>query len=199
METTILEKATGMFLKQGYKTVTMDDISSELNISKRTLYEYYSSKSELIEKSLTYVNKQFLNQLESIIALKQDALQEMFSLHHDTQKIFEIDSSAAAYELHKYYPKLGNKQKKYYKKKYVALIKKNLEKGIKEGVYRSDFDVDFVSVFMIVSFSAINDLDYFPESEYEHNDKRDLHLEYHLRSIISPKGMKSLETLLKKL
>ncbi|MTG96899.1 MULTISPECIES: TetR/AcrR family transcriptional regulator [Myroides] len=199
MEQQILEKATQMFLTQGFKTVTMDDIATELGISKKTIYQHYSSKPELIEKSLTNINHKFLQQLESTLKLDQEAIPEIVAAHKDINDIFLVDSSGCFYQLTKYYPKLAQKQKVFHEKKYVKLIEKNLEKGIKEGVYRSDIDIDFVARFHIASLVAIEDLDYFPESEYTHSEVHALHLEYHIKSIATEKGLKIFNKLFKEL
>lgn len=190
METQILEKATQMFLLQGFKTVTMDDIASELSISKKTIYQHFASKPELIEKALANINAKFLQQIEQTLKLDQEAIPEILAAHNDINDIFLVDSSGCFYQLSKYYPKLAQKQKIFHEKKYVKLIEKNLEKGIREGVYRSGIDVDFVARFHIASLTAIEDLDYFPEYDYTHMEIHALHLEYHIRSIATERGLK---------
>lgn len=190
METQILEKATEMFLTKGFKAVTMDDIATELGISKKTIYQHFASKPELIEKALAEINNKFLNQLETTLKRDEEAIPELLAAYNDINDIFLIDSSGCFYQLTKYYPKLAQKQKKYHEKKYVKHIERNLEKGIREGVYRPEVDVEYVARFYIASLVAIEDLDYFPESEYSHSEVHCLHLEYHIRSIATEKGVK---------
>lgn len=196
METQILEKATQMFLLQGFKTVTMDDIASELSISKKTIYQHFSSKPELIEKALANINAKFLQQLELTVKEDREAIPELLAAFDDINDIFLVDSSGCFYQLSKYYPKLAQKQKVFHEKKYVKILEKNLEKGIREGVYRSDIDVDFIARFHIASLTAIEDLDYFPESDYTHIEIHSLHLEYHIRSIATDKGLKMYKDLI---
>ncbi|MDM1395738.1 TetR/AcrR family transcriptional regulator [Myroides odoratimimus] len=198
METQILEKATQMFLSQGFKTVTMDDIAAELSISKKTIYQHYASKPELIEKALASINAKFLITLEQTLKEGREAIPEILAAHDDINQTFLIDSSACFYQLTKYYPKLAQKQKIFHEKKYVRLIEQNLEKGIKEGVYRSEIDIDYVARFHIASLVAIEDLDYFPDSDYSHLEIHALHLEYHIRSIATEKGLKIFKELTQK-
>lgn len=189
METQILEKATKMFLAKGFKSITMDDIAGELSISKKTIYQHFASKPELIEKCLAYVNTQFLQRIEATISKNQNAIPEILDAHLDIHTVFSIDSSASFYQLTKYYPKLAQKQKIYHEKKYTILIENNLEKGIQEGVYRKDIDVDYLARFHLASLVAIEDLDYFPETDYPHAEVHAMHLEYHIRSIATEKGL----------
>lgn len=197
MESEILLKATEMFLAQGYKTVTMDDIASELSISKKTIYQYYSSKPELIEKSLAYLNQKFIEQLEITIAKNHGAIEEIVMSHEDIDKIFAIDTSASLYQLNKYYPKVCEKQKAFHRKKYLHIIQRNLEKGIKEGVYRNNIDIEYVSRFHLASVCAIDDIEYFPIEEFDQKEIHSQHLEYHIRSIATEKGIQLFEKLIK--
>ncbi|MDR0228130.1 MAG: TetR/AcrR family transcriptional regulator [Flavobacteriaceae bacterium] len=190
METQILEKATEMFMSQGFKTVTMDDIANDLSISKKTIYQHFASKPELIEKSLASINSVLLKKFEESVSKNQDALTEMFSAYEDLNKVFAIDCSASFYQLTKYYPKIAQKQKAFHQKKYVKIIEKNLKKGIKEGVYRSDLDIEFVARYYVASYTTIEDLDFFPKNKYTHIEVHSLHSEYHFRSITTEKGLK---------
>lgn len=197
MESEILLKATEMFLAQGYKTVTMDDIASELSISKKTIYQFYSSKPELIEKSLGYLNQKFIEKLEQTLANNHNAIEEIVFSHQNIEKIFAIDTSASLYQLNKYYPKVCEKQKAFHRKKYLHIIQRNLEKGVKEGVYRSSIDIEYVSRFHLASVCAIDDIEYFPLEKFDHQELHDQHLEYHIRSIATEKGLQQFENLIK--
>ncbi|MDR2222041.1 MAG: TetR/AcrR family transcriptional regulator [Flavobacteriaceae bacterium] len=198
METQILDKATEMFMAQGFKTVTMDDIANDLSISKKTIYQHFASKPDLIEKCLAHINSIFLKQLEESLSKNEEAIPEMFRAYTDINKIFVIDCSSSFYQLSKYYPKIAQKQKAFHQKKYVKLIEKNLKKGIKEGVYRSDLDVEFVARFYIASYTTIEDLDFFPKNMYTHLEVHAMHSEYHFRSIATEKGLKKYYELLHK-
>lgn len=190
MEISILEKASYMFLSQGFKSITMDDIAAELSISKKTIYQHYASKPELIEKCLLYINEKFLKSLEVVIAQNRTAIAEIIAAHNNMNEVFSIESSVCLYQLNKYYPKIAQKQKIYHKKKYVGIIERNLEKGIKEGVYRSNLDVEFTARLHIASIVLLDDQDYFEPEEYTHMQLHALHLDHQIRSISTEKGLK---------
>ncbi|MCS4237467.1 TetR/AcrR family transcriptional regulator [Myroides odoratus] len=190
METLILEKATHLFLSQGFKSITMDDIAAELSISKKTIYQHYASKPELIEKCLVYINDKFLKSLELVIAQNRPAVAEIIAAHNNMNEVFAVETSVCLYQLNKYYPKIAQKQKVIHKKKYVGIIERNLEKGIKEGVYRASLDVEFTARLHIASVVSIDDQDYFEPEEYTHMQLHALHLEHHIRSISTEKGLK---------
>lgn len=190
METLILEKATYLFLSQGFKSITMDDIAAELSISKKTIYQHYASKPELIEKSLVYINDKFLKSVEGIIAQNKTALAELIAAHDSINEVFAVESPVCLYQLNKYYPKLAQKQKIFQKKKFVGIIERNLEKGVNEGVYRHNLDIEFTARLHIASVVLLDDQDYFEPDEYTHRQLHDLHLDHQIRSITSEKGLK---------
>lgn len=195
MENEILAKATKLFLENGYKTVTMDDIASELNISKKTIYVYFSSKPQLIEKALQLINGQYLEQLIMANSKKSGAIAEILYANSSIKDTFEIDSSVAMYQLHKYYPKIALKQKSVYKKKFLKIIIDNLKRGIKEGVYRPDIDVDYIARFHLASHNAKHDQDFFPPKDFDVDYLREQHLEFYMRSICTNEGLKQFKEL----
>ena len=78
------------------------------------------------------------------------------------------------------------------------LIKENLLKGIAKKTYRKDIPLEFTSKIYFVGILGVKDRDLFPEKEYTTNDLVEKHLEYHLRAIVTPKGLESLNRFLKK-
>jgi AcrR family transcriptional regulator len=200
METQILLKATELFLERGFKTVTMDDIASALSISKKTIYQHYASKPELIEKSLTRMNTLILEQLEFTVKKGYPAIQELFEAHQNIHKALDININASSplHELTKYYPKIDQKQKKFYQKKVVHFVETNLEKGMREGVFRSNLDIDFLARFFIASNFILEDLDFFPAKQFDSQLLDELQMKYYMRAIATEKGLKEFDLLCKR-
>lgn len=189
MESLILEKATQLFLNQGFKSVTMDDIAMDLSISKKTIYQYYTSKPELIEKCLAYLNNKLLSSIEATVAQNKTAIAEILTAHEEIESICQMETSASIYQLNKYYPKLAQKQKAFHRKKYFGMIEANLKKGIKEGVFKADLDVEFITRLHITSVISLDDPDYFDPNTFPHNELHKLYLDHHMSSITTEKGM----------
>lgn len=53
-KTDFLDKVLRLFYLNGAKTTTMDDIAREFSMSKKTLYQLYANKDELLEEVLSY-------------------------------------------------------------------------------------------------------------------------------------------------
>lgn len=197
MEETILNKASELFLNQGFKSVTMDDIATELGISKKTIYQYYASKLELIEKTMLFINSKIFNELNCQMTNQSDSITEMLEAHRKIDEILTINNSASLHQLKKYYPKIAQKVRSLHLPQYIKLIHRNLIKGIEQGLFRSDIDIEFSSRFFFASNIALEDTEFFPEKDFDLIQIHKLHLEYYLRSIATEKGNQKIEELKK--
>lgn len=195
MEETILQKASELFLEQGFKSVTMDDIANELGISKKTIYQYYASKPELVEKTILFINSKISRELAHHLSSDLDSITEMLEAHRKIDEIFTINKSASIHQLKKYYPKIAQKVRSIHLTQYLNLLQKNLKKGIEQGLYHPDIDIEFSSRFFFSSHIALEDTDIFPEKDFDLNLIHKQHLEYYIRSIATQKGYLKLEEL----
>ena len=78
MKDKIINKAKEMFLKLGFKSITMDDIACEMCISKKTIYKYFSNKDILIEESIDLLHKEVKETMDAIISKNYNAIEENF-------------------------------------------------------------------------------------------------------------------------
>ena len=78
MKDKIINKAKEMFLRLGFKNITMDDIACEMCISKKTIYKYFSNKDVLIEESVELVHKEVHETIDKIVSQNFNAIEENF-------------------------------------------------------------------------------------------------------------------------
>lgn len=175
----------------------MDEIASELGISKKTIYAHYSTKTKLIEATALYVFENISCGIEEIRNEKKDPIEELYVIKDFALEHLKDEKSSPQYQLQKYYPKIFAMIKSKQQQIMQDQIKENLERGINQGLYREDLPLDFTSRIYFVGMLGIKDRDLFPEKDYSTNDLIEKHLEYHLRAIVTDKGRSSLDTILK--
>ncbi len=197
MKDKILAKSAEMFLSLGVKSVTMDEIASELGISKKTIYAHYSTKTKLIEATALFVFENISCGVQAIRNEKKDPIEELYSIKDFALEHLKNEKSSPQYQLQKYYPKIFEMVKTKQQKIMEDQIKENLERGIARGLYREDLPLDFTSRIYFVGMLGIKDRDLFPENDYSTNELIEKHLEYHLRAIVTEKGRSSLIKFLK--
>ncbi|WP_299160026.1 TetR/AcrR family transcriptional regulator [uncultured Tenacibaculum sp.] len=197
MRDKILEKAGQMFLNYGFKSVTMDDIANELAISKKTLYKYFSNKSDLVDASIEAVQKAIDDTILFIKEQKYNAIEEEFAVKAVFKEMFKNAKTSPMFQLKKYYPE-----------SYANLIEKevcmfrdcnsdNLEKGIEQGLYRSEIKKELVTNFYFTLIFGVFESDYYGERMDELMKIEYEILEYHIRAIATKKGLDILERELK--
>jgi hypothetical protein len=146
------------------------------------------------------MNTLILEQLEFTVKKGYPAIQELFEAHQNIHKALDININASSplHELTKYYPKIDQKQKKFYQKKVVHFVETNLEKGMREGVFRSNLDIDFLARFFIASNFILEDLDFFPAKQFDSQLLDELQMKYYMRAIATEKGLKEFDLLCKR-
>ncbi|MFY7957265.1 MAG: TetR/AcrR family transcriptional regulator, partial [Flavobacterium macrobrachii] len=109
MKEKIIKKATDMFLKLGFKSVTMDDIANEMCISKKTIYKYFSNKEKLIEEGTEVVHQKIHDLMDEIVAKNFNAIEENFQMREMFKEMFQSFDQSPAYQLKKHYPEIYEK------------------------------------------------------------------------------------------
>lgn len=196
MKCKILNKASEMFLNIGFKSVTMDDISNELAISKKTLYTHFSTKKKLIESVSLFMFDRINQGIEAIRNEKKDPIEELFDIKNFVHNVLKKEHSSPQYQLQKFYPDIFNNLSKKQFKSMLICVSNNIERGIEEGLYREDLHVDFTARLYFTGMMGIKNEDTFSSMHYDKQWLIDSYLEYHLRAISTPRGLNKLEKLL---
>lgn len=196
MKESILSKAAEKFLNLGVKSVTMDEIAAELGISKKTIYAHFATKTKLVEATALFVFERISEGVENIREEKNDPIEEMYEIKNFACQHLKNEKSSPQFQLQKYYPRIYNTIKSKQRKLLEDQIQQNLNRGIKKGLYRPNLPVEFTSRIYFIGMLGIKDRDLFPESEFSTGELIEKHLEYHLRAIVTEKGLKTLNSIL---
>ena len=196
MKEKVLEKATEMFLTLGFKSVTMDDLAHEMGISKKTIYANYENKTKLIEACTLQLFCSITTGIDAICTLQKNPIEELLEIKKFVMLHLKDEKSSPQYQLQKYYPKIYSSLRS---KQYGAMqrcVINNIKKGIALGIYRPNLNIEFVSRIYFTGVTSIKDFSLFPTDLFPINKLQDEYLEYHLRGIITPDGIKILNELI---
>ena len=141
MKDKIIKKATDMFLKLGFKSVTMDDIACEMCISKKTIYKYFSNKDILIEESIDLLHKEVKETMDAIISKNYNAIEENFEIKRMFREMFKSAESSPIYQLKKHYPEVYTTVMDREIRECNTTFEKNIIKGIQQGLYRESINI----------------------------------------------------------
>ena len=196
MKEEIVKRALNDFMQYGFKTFTMDDLASKMGISKKTLYEHFPSKNDLVEAVLDYALDMSCKNVEAFVQGDGSVIENVYRNQKKVKEIFNINSDRPIWELQKYYSKTYERMEIEFAKSDVHFIDNFLEKGWKEGLFREDINVNFYKTF----YSSVQRLrsvaNTFPEREFPFWDTIYTLMEYFFRILVNEKGMKELERVL---
>lgn len=147
----IQKQAHELFMQYGLKSVSMDDISSKMGISKKTLYQFFSDKETLVVAVVSEIIRSNRENCDFSRDKSKDAVHEILLAMEIMSELFHHMNPSIIFDLQKYYPQ-GFEIFKYYKHSYLhEIIKKNIQRGINEGLYREDINIDIMTRFRLES------------------------------------------------
>jgi len=192
MKQKIIQKATELFLNLGFKSVTMDDIAAKMGISKKTIYIHFSNKKDIVAVVTDSIFEQVSSDIDKICALEQNPIEEIYEIKKRVIHHMRNEKASPWYQLEKYYPKIYNSIKKRQFNYMQNCVITNLNRGLKEGLFRENINVQFVARIYFNGVTTIKDEELFPITMFGGNALFEMFLEYHLRGIVTPKGRKIL-------
>ncbi len=196
MKEKIIHTATELFLKQGFKSVTMDEIAAELTMSKKTLYQHYSNKETIIAVVVDNLFEHICGVIDEICALKQNPIVEVYEIKKQLMHHLKDEASAPMHQLNKYYPRIYSSLKARQFDYMQNCVVDNIQRGMEEGLFRDNIDVGFVSRIYFNGVTGIKDPHLFPIKMFAPKELFESFLEYHLRGIVTPKGRSILNKLI---
>lgn len=186
-------------MKYGIKSVTMDDVSRELGISKKTLYQYVSDKNELVKKVLELEINDRAKDFSKMECPELNAIEEIFEVHKMVRDMLKNYNPSTEYDLRKYYPELHAQLIKVRRERIYNNTLANLAKGKAEGLYRKELNDELIAKLQLSRVEAAFDDKIFTQEELV---SPKLFLEmfiYHIRGIANQKGLEVLDQKLKEL
>ena len=196
MEHKIIEKATEMYLTLGFKSVTMDDIASMMGISKKTIYQHFENKNQLIEAVTMHLFENIACGIDEILKQEQNPIEELFTIKDFVIKHLKDERTSPIYQLQKYYPQIHKTLMSKQFDKMGDCVIDNLKKGIEQGLYREDINLELIARFYFAGMTSIKDAELFNPINYSSLLVQETYLEYHVRGISTDKGIHVLESLL---
>jgi TetR/AcrR family transcriptional regulator, cholesterol catabolism regulator len=196
---TIMRKVRELYMKYGIKSITMDDVSTELGISKKTLYQYITDKDDLVGKFIDYEISVRKDQVCSCFRSGQNAIEELLELSVFMNKLLKEQNPATEHDLKKYYPHHYERTVRTRRESIYSYIIRNLKSGKEQGLYREDLNEEIISKLYLHRVESIHLNDLFSVEEFTSNTLFQELLIYHIRGIATEKGIETLEKKIREL
>jgi AcrR family transcriptional regulator len=193
----ILSESLRLFKKNGIRSVSMDDISKELGMSKKTIYQYFANKTELVEKVLAHMHEKERIPCIGEETTEMNAIDILLAVSRNVSEQLKDMNPINAYELQKYYPAIYREFIIRKRDHVFDQVKQNFIQGIEEGIYRNDLDVDLVARLYIQKLIDVHDPEFLSSVNFGFEKVFQVMFDNHIRGIANAEGLAYYEKQIK--
>jgi len=187
---TIIANISAIFMSRGIKNITMDDVAKQLKISKRTLYEMFETKSNLINIIVKRKLDEEKRIIKKFIKESENAVDVMVNISKTIIQMYKDSHSSLLQDLKKYYKETWLEVDNFHNNYISLVVRQNLERGIDEGFYRAEINPKILSAFYIIQLQLFSNLSNFKLKKENHEKLITQFFDYHIYGILSYKGIK---------
>ena len=181
-------KAEELYMRYGIRSVSMDDIAAQLGMSKKTIYQYFADKDELVDAVVDAEIAHMQADCMECFNKSQNAIDELFITLDSVIEQFSNMNPMLLHDMEKFHHNAFQKFRKHKNEFLLRIIRTNLERGIKEGLFRPEMNVDIISKFRLESMMIAFDVNLFPTSRYTLAGVTKEIIEHYLYGIATLKG-----------
>ena len=190
---TILDGTIDLFYEFGIRNLNMDDISRQLKISKKTLYQYAKSKEDLIEKLFYYDDLKWEQKISEIKIGNLNAIDVLIQVSIVVSEQMGRFDPKLKFEMKKYYENVFHKFMQQKQAHIFEQISTNITKGIAEGLYRDNLNVELVAGLYVRNLVDMHNKDYCFVENITFDQIFEAMFENHIRAISTVEGIEYFE------
>ena len=190
----ILTEATNLFFQNGIRDITMDNIAEKLGISKRTIYETFKNKSELLINCFEEYSKERYKANEEIIKNSQNVLAAICSFIQSGALAIDLLNPAFFSDMRKYHNDIWVMASKQQNEKNYNLAYRLLRKGINEGIFRKDINIDIVVKLILEQMKLLVDNEVFSSDKYTRSEVFKNMVINFIRGIATNRGIELIDS-----
>lgn len=192
----IIQEATTLFIRNGIRSITMDDISRHMGISKRTIYENFRDKDELLRYCIE-TNKQMQRQCKhTAVATSSNVLEAIYQIMFEVSAHMEQVHPSFINDLRKYHPELWKNSMVKHQDEHIRDLRQLIIRGIDDGIFRADINVEIVTRMLNLQLREMTNDDVFPLDQFPRREVFVNIIINFTRGISTPKGIKIIEKII---
>ena len=186
-------KANELFMRYGIRSVSMDDIAAQLGISKKTIYQFFADKDELVDAVVDDEINGMQKDCSGCSDDARDAVDEIFLTMEQIVEQFRNMNPMVLYDLEKFHFKAYQKFLRHKNEYLGKIIAGNIERGIREELYRPEVNIDIMAKFRLESMMLSFNMDLFPPRKYNPADVAKEVIEHYVYGLATLKGNKQIQ------
>lgn len=186
----IATAAFGLFCQKGIKSITMDDIAQHLGMSKKTIYKWFTNKDQIVYASTSSYLQATEQECEDFITNSANAIEELLQVIGMTKRVFSTLHASIFFDLQKYHRTSWELWVQHKEQFILEKIRQNIQRGITEGLYRKDLDVEVLARMRLIMIELPFNPLLFPPQDFEVTQVQLSILELYMMGMATLKGHK---------
>jgi AcrR family transcriptional regulator len=186
----ILRGAEELFMKYGVRSISMDDIARHLSVSKKTLYQHFADKEDIV----TMVSKAHLDrnikEFNQVRDNAKNAIDELANLSICLKRNMEDMNPSLLFDLQKYHPKAWSVWLNHKNKFIRDCVERNLKQGIEEGHFRAEINTEIIAAMRLEIVQLAFDENVFPREKFRLTEVQMQLFDHFVYGMVTDKGRK---------
>jgi AcrR family transcriptional regulator len=189
----LIEGCYKIFTEHGIKNISMDDLSRMMGISKKTLYQFVENKVDLLKKISLYIQETIRTRMEELKKTDLNAIDILLEMSKIASSKHLRINPMITFEFRKYYPQVFEDYICVKKELIIENIKKNIDQGIKEGLYRQDLNKDIIAHLYFKKIEDFHNPEITDLQNFSYESVFEVMFENHIRGIANQVGIEYFE------
>lgn len=192
----ILKSADELFNRYGIRSVSMDDIAQALSISKKTIYQYFKDKDELVTLITAAHIERDRVELTTVINEASDAIDELFKLSLCIRKHIKDVNPSLLFDLQKYHPNAWDLWLDYKNVFIKNSIHDVIIRGKKEGHFRESIDAEILATYRVEAIELTFNGKMFPTDKFDFTEVQMMIFDHFVHGLMTIKGQELYDSLI---
>lgn len=186
----IQKGAEDLFMRYGVRSISMDDIARHLSVSKKTLYQHFADKEDIVTVTCKAHLERDAEQFQAIRSTSRNAIEELVQLSTCLKRNLQDMNPTLLFDLQKYHPKAWNLWVDYKNKFIRESVVRNLKQGIEEGYFRPEIDPEVIAAVRLELVQLAFNEEIFPRERFRMPEVHMQIFEHFVFGLLTEKGRK---------
>jgi TetR/AcrR family transcriptional regulator, cholesterol catabolism regulator len=186
----IVKGAEDLFMKYGFRSISMDDIARHLSVSKKTLYQHFADKEDIVTMTCHSHLDRNKKEFEEVRVAAKNAIEELAALSQCLKRNMEDMNPSVLYDLQKYHPKAWGVWMNHKNQHIRASVVRNLKQGIEEGHFRAEINPEIIGTMRLELVQVAFNEDVFPREKFKLSEVQMEIFDHFVYGLVTEKGRK---------
>ena len=186
----IIAGAENLFTKYGVRSISMDDIARHLAVSKKTLYQHFEDKEDIVMSAVQSYIERLMVEFDVVHTAAADAIDELSKVSACLKRAVSEINPALMFDLEKYHPRAWQVWTEYKKKFMRDSVVRNLRQGVEEGYFRPELDFGIMATMRMELVQLAFDDRVFPPTQFNITDVQLQLFDHFVYGLLTDKGRK---------